>query len=397
MQNRKFKKDEYLKKVRTIVVKVGSAVLTDETGINANVIENIVEQLSFLARQGIRTVLVSSGAVAAGKTALRSFAIDENLLEGLSGKQAAAAIGQGKLVHLYDSLFAKHSILTAQVLLTRDDFKNRERFLNAKNTLIKLLDMKVIPIINENDTVSVRELKFGDNDALASYILNAVEGELIINLTSAQGVLAENPLTSKNPAIPILEYIDNIAELDIDSLCGGKTSVGTGGMYSKLLSAKRAAQLGVPTYILSGKEKNIMLNAMNLQSSSATEDKTIGTWVFPTQEQISRKKYWLAYRTEPQGTVYVDEGAAKALLTSGKSLLPAGITAVEGKFKEGDLVRISHADNKNNKFAVGLINYSSSIMEKIAGKKRLEVAAILGNAQYPEVIHRDNMLINAAV
>ncbi len=387
MESWKKEKLEYLSHVQTVVIKVGSAVLTDEKGLCLDVLENIVEQIAKLIKENKRVVLVSSGAVSAGRANLRRFNIDENLLEGLSGKQAAAAIGQGKLMHIYDECFAKHSLLTAQVLLTRDDFKNRERFLNARNTLMKLLDMQVVPIVNENDTVAVDELKFGDNDALASYLLNAVEGTLSINLTSTGGVLSKNPLDcAENEEIPIMPCIIDIETLDIDILCGGKTSVGTGGMYSKLLSARRAAQLNVPTYILPGKEKNIILRSF--------KEAGLGTWVVPSKKHISRKKYWLAYKTAPKGTLYLDEGAAQALIAKGKSLLPAGITAVEGQFKEGDLVRLVF-DNKP--FAVGLINYSSEDMQKIYGKKRVEVAVILGNAHYLEVVHRDNMLLNAAV
>ncbi len=387
MENWQKEKQECLLNTRTIVIKVGSAVLTNKEGLNFPVLENIVEQIATLVKAGKRVVFVSSGAVAAGRAALRGSDTDESFLEGLSGKQAAAAIGQGKLVHFYDEMFAKHSLLSAQILLTRDDFKNRERFLNARNTLTKLLDMKVIPIVNENDTVAVHELKFGDNDALASYILNAVEGSLSINLTSTAGVLSKNPLECpEGEEIPILPCVSDIEHIDIDGLCGGKTSVGTGGMHSKLLSARRAAQISVPTYILPGREKNIILRAL------AGEE--VGTWIAPSDKHISRKKYWLAYKTAPTGSIFVDEGAANALLEKGKSLLPAGITKIEGDFKEGDLVRIIYS---NNSFAVGLINYSSNDMKKIAGKKRFEVAAILGNAHYPEVIHRDNMLLNAAV
>ncbi len=386
MENWKEDKAKYLEKVQTIVVKVGSAVLTDENGLSMQILENIVAQIAQLVKENKRVVLVSSGAVSAGRANLRKFNIDESLLDGLSGKQAAAAIGQGKLMHIYDELFAKYSLLTAQVLLTRDDFKNRERFLNARNTLIKLLDMQVVPIINENDTVAVDELKFGDNDALASYLLNAVEGNLSINLTSTGGVLAENPLTNKNKEISIIPCIEDIEKLDIDALCGGKTTVGTGGMYSKLLSARRAAQLCVPTYILPGREKDIILQAF--------KDVNLGTWIMPSQKHISRKKYWMAYKTAPKGSLHLDEGASEALINKGKSLLPAGIVGIEGQFKEGDLVRLMH---ENKPFAVGLVNYSSEDLLKIYGKKRVEVAAILGNAHYLEVIHRDNMLLNAAI
>ncbi len=390
MQDWQIQKNEYIEKAHTLVIKIGSAVLTDKNGVNLPILENISEQIVQLIQKGKRVVLVSSGAVAAGRASLRSFNITENYLEGLSGKQAAAAIGQGKLIHIYDEIFAKHGILSSQILLTRDDFNNRERFLNARNTLMKLLDMGVLPIVNENDTVSVAELKFGDNDALASYLLNAVEGQLFINLTSTNGVLEKNPLTTpkteKNEIMPCIAEID---KLDIDGLCGGKTSVGSGGMFSKLQSALRAAQLAVPTYILPGKEKDIILKGLDIHTSSA-----IGTWVSPLKHNISRKKYWLAYRSAPKGSISVDTGAAKALKELGKSLLPAGVIALEGDFKEGDLVQIIH---ENKAFAVGLINYSALDMQKIAGKKREEVSEILGNAHYLEVIHRDNMLLNAAI
>ncbi len=383
-------KQKHIENMRTIVVKVGSAVLTNNEGIDRQVLGNIVTQLASLVKMGKRVVLVSSGAIAAGRASLRCCHIEENFLEGLSGKQAAAAIGQGKLVHMYDELFMQHSLLSAQVLLTRLDFENRERFLNARNTLMRLLDMQVVPIINENDTVSVSEIKFGDNDALASYILNAVEGDLVINLTSTGGVLSKNPLKVKErEEIPLIPCIENIDKLDLDTLCGGKSAVGTGGMYSKLLSARRASQLSVPTFILPGKKENVIINALD-----CAKNEEYGTWVMPSQHHISRKKYWLAYKSEPHGVLHVDDGAAKALLELGKSLLPAGITKVEGDFKEGDTVRIVH---NSRPFAVGLINYSSEDMKKIAGKKRVEVAVLLGNAHYSEVIHRDNMLLNAAV
>ncbi len=393
MQAWQEEKSQTIENAKTIIIKVGSAVLTNNDGLNMPILQNIVEQIATLVKKNKRVVFVSSGAVAAGKASLLRANIN-HILEGLSGKQAAAAVGQGKLIHVYDEMFAEHGILTAQLLLTRDDFKSRERFLNARNTLIKLLDMGVVPIVNENDTVSVSELKFGDNDALASYLLNAVEGSLIINLTSASGVLSKNPMScEEGEEIPMLSYIEDIDNFDIEGLCGGKTSVGTGGMLSKLISAKRAAQLCVPTFILPGREKNIVLRAFAGEKNEKGDE--LGTWISCKNKQhISRKKYWLAYRTSPVGTLIVDEGASIALKEKGKSLLPAGIIGVEGDFKEGDLVRIEY---NNKSFAVGLINYSSADMKKIYGKKRIEVAAILGNADYLEVIHRDNMLLDAAL
>ncbi len=377
------KRDE-LGKARSLVVKVGSAVLTNECGLNAPVLRNLVDQLARLSQGGRKVTLVSSGAVAAGRTALAG---SGHAVEGLAGRQAAAAIGQSRLMRAYEDAFAAHGLLCAQVLLTREDLRSRTRFLNARNTFAQLLHWGVIPIVNENDTVAVQELKFGDNDALASLLLNLVEGEIFINLTSTGGVLSQNPLCAPDPsAIPLLEAIDDIQDLDLDALCGGKTSVGTGGMYSKLLSARRAAQLGVPTLILPGREPGILDRAFG--------GETVGTWVCPAQSHVSRRKYWMAYQTEPQGQIHVDQGAADALLRQGKSLLPGGVRAVEGAFSPGALVSIHTGDRL---IGVGLSNYSAQDLRRIMGLKRLEVAAILGDAHYPEVIHRDNMLLHAAV
>ena len=377
-------REKTLASAHTLVVKVGSAVLTTADGLHLSVLYNLVEQLARLVRQGRRVCLVSSGAVAAGRTALPGRG---QAAGGLSAKQALAAIGQGCLMREYEHAFASQGLLCAQVLLTRDDLRSRTRFLNARNTFMNLLDWGVVPIVNENDTVAVQELKFGDNDQLASLLLNLVEGDLYINLTSAAGVMAANPESAApGETIPYLESIDDIAELDIEALCGEKTSVGTGGMRSKLMAARRAAQLGVPTLILPGRRPDIL--------DAAFAGENVGTWVRPAEQAVSRRKYWMAYQSEPQGNILVDEGAARALEEKGGSLLPGGIKAVEGSFEPGALVRVMCGEHP---IGVGLTNYSSEELERIKGLKRVEVAAALGNAHYPEVIHRDNLLLNAAV
>lgn len=377
-------REKTLETAHTLVVKVGSAVLTTADGLHLSVMYNLVEQLARLARQGRRICLVSSGAVAAGRTALPDRG---RSVVGLSGKQALAAIGQGCLMREYEHAFAAQGLLCAQVLLTRDDLRSRTRFLNARNTFMNLLDWGVVPIVNENDTVAVQELKFGDNDQLASLLLNLVEGDLYINLTSADGVLAVNPeKAAPGAVVPCLDSIEDIASLDIESLCGAKTSVGTGGMRSKLMAARRASQLGVPTLILPGRRPDIL--------DRAFAGEHVGTWVCPAEQAVSRRKYWMAYQSEPQGTVMVDEGAARALEEKGGSLLPGGVTAVEGTFEPGALVRVVCGEHH---IGVGLTNYSSEELERIKGLRRVEVAAALGDAHYPEVIHRDNLLINAAV
>jgi len=312
-------------------------------------------------------------------------------------------VGQGRLMRAYEDAFAAHGLICAQVLLTRDDLRVRSRFLNARNTFARLLDWGVIPIVNENDTVAVQELKFGDNDTLSSLLLNLVEGDLFINLTSTNGVLASNPLKAADPStLPVLESIADIGTLDLNALCGGKTSVGSGGMYSKLLSARRAAQLGVPTLILPGRKPDILDRAFAGES--------VGTWICAAHHHVSRRKYWLAYQSEPGGVLLVDSGAARALREEGKSLLPGGVRAVEGRFAPGTLVRVcevfSHQTQEEGRemglkagpiLGVGLTNYGSEQLRRIMGLKRHEVAAILGDAHYPEVIHRDNLVLDAAV
>ena len=412
-----------LSQARVVVVKVGSAVLTDASGLNSQVLEGLAAQLAFLrdlpltgedaasagqpepaphatdasapAQGARRIVLVSSGAVAAGRAALasRGRAVEPT---GLSARQAAAAVGQGQLMQTWDKVFLAHGMPTAQVLLTRDDLRARQRFLNARNTFAELLQWGVLPIVNENDTVSISELKFGDNDCLASLLVNLVEADLFINLTSSSGVLAADP--QKYPDAPVMDHIDDVAALDLGQLCGGKTSVGTGGMYSKLLAARRAAQLGVPTLILPGREPAVIGRAFAAAGACSApaghEPFDRGTWVRPAHHAIARRKFWLAYQSDPAGSVHVDDGAARALLHKGGSLLPGGVRAVEGGFQCGGLVRVLH---NGESIGVGLSNYSAPDLKKIMGLKRHEVAAILGDAHYPEVIHRDNLLLDAAI
>ena len=369
-----------LAQARCIVVKVGSAVLAGPAGLDAGVLEELVAQLALLRRQGRRVVLVSSGAVAAGRAALGP----GRDTRSMSGRQAASAVGQSRLMHTYDQLFARHNLLSAQVLLTRDDLRGRQRFLNIRNTFTELLDWGAVPVVNENDTVAVQELRFGDNDCLASLLLNVAEAELFVNLTSAGGVFSTDP--QRDPDARVLPCLERVRELKLDDLCGAKTTLGTGGMYSKLLAARRAAQLGVPTLILPGREPQILARAF------AGEE--MGTWVRPETQSVSRRKYWLAYQSDPLGAIEVDDGAAKALLERGSSLLPGGICQVEGNFQPAALVRI-HIQGRT--LGVGLSNYSAADLRRIMGRPRIEVAALLGDAHYPEVVHRDNMLLDAAV
>jgi glutamate 5-kinase len=378
---------EILDRVRTLVVKVGSAVLTNEKGLDPRAIGRLVDQLSALHDRGLKVVLVSSGAVAAGRTRIRQSVPGADAIDfsELPSRQAASAIGQSRLMHAYDEAFGRFGKTVAQILLTRDDLKARKRFLNARNTMQRLLDWSVIPIVNENDTVAVAELEFGDNDTLASLMVDLVGADLFVNITSAGGVFDKNP--DKHPDACCLPVIDNVEQLDLEAMCDGKTSVGSGGMYSKLRAARRCAQLGVPTLIVSGKG--------DVPLERIFKGETLGTVVTPCARHVSHRKFWLAYHDTPAGSIVVDAGAASALRDKGKSLLPAGVRSVEGRFARGALVRIADGDGKT--IGVGLSNYSAAELRRIMGRKSAEIADILGQAPFAEAIHRDNLLLDAAL
>jgi glutamate 5-kinase len=372
--------------VRRVVVKVGSAVLTTGDGLNPQAVSRLAAQISALRDRGLDVVLVSSGAVAAGRQRIRErTAGNGKTYADLPSRQAASAIGQGRLMHDYDEAFAVHGRITAQVLLTRSGLKNRERFLNARNTMERLLEWGVVPIVNENDTVSVKELEFGDNDTLGAMCLGLVGADLFINLTSADGVYDSNPDT--NPDARPMSCIEAIAALDIEAMCDGKTSVGTGGMYSKLRAARRAAQLGVPTLIVSGRGE--------FDLPAILDGAECGTLVLPEDRAVSSKKFWLAYHDDPSGAIVVDGGAASALVAKGKSLLPIGVRGVEGCFERGALVFIKTLDG--DALGVGLSNFSSAELDRIRGLRTDELAAAIGPVTFDEAVHRDNMLLDAAI
>lgn len=372
---------------RCIVIKIGSAVLSNGAALDYNVIRSLAGQIAQIRAllPDRRVILVSSGAVAAGRTlmAARGRPITSS---AQTVKQALAAIGQPQLMHAWSDAFAPLGITIAQALLTRDDFRIRDRFQHAANTFAEMLAWDILPIINENDTVAVHELRFGDNDTLASLLVNLVHADLFINLTSAPGVLAANP--DEQPDAHVLPIIEDMAALDIDKLCGAKTEAGSGGMYSKLRAARRVSQLGVPTLILPGKKEGVLARAFDPQEPAE------GTWICAAAKAIPRRKFWMAYQSDPQGTVEIDSGAADALLHKGKSLLPGGITQIRGAFAKGALIRIEH---HGKMLGVGFCSYSSNDLELIHHRKRHEIAAILGDANYADVIHRDNMLLDAAL
>jgi len=366
-------------KARRIVVKVGSAVLADESGLALSVIENIAREIVFLHRSGREVILVSSGAVAAGKA--RIGYRNAKFGMGIKEKQALAAIGQSTLMQAYDKIFTELGQTVAQVLLTHKDLAKRQRYLNVRNTLFTLFKFGAIPIINENDTVSVEELRFGDNDMLGAHICNLVEADMFICLTDVVGMYNANPTTDP-AALPI--YTVDLVTPEIEAMVSNVPSaLGSGGMRSKLQAAKMVASGGGSSFIGPGREPEILRKLFS--------GEMIGTFFLPHKDRISGRKRWIASVLKPKGRLILDEGACKALVDKKKSLLPSGIVEVEGAFGVGDAVHC--ADSGGNQIAVGLINYSSVDIKKIRGYHSRQIESILGYCDSEEVIHRDNIVI----
>ena len=365
-------------KARRIVVKVGSAVLTDESGIAADVVKNIVREISFLHGSGREVILVSSGAVAAG---LKKLSYKTGSALGMKEKQALAAIGQSALMQIYEEYFSSLNLTIAQVLLTHSDLALRDRYLNIRNTLLTLLKLDVIPVINENDTVCVEELRFGDNDTLGAYICNLIEADMFICLTDVNGLYGSNPDTD-----PAAEPIYTVTEItpEIEAMVHNvKSSLGSGGMLSKIKAAKIVSSGGGSSFIGPGRQPEILQNLFSGQ--------LFGTFFLPHRDRINSRKRWIATVLKPQGTLVLDSGAVKALTQRGKSLLPSGIKRIKGRFGVGDPVHC--CSEGGDVIAIGLINYSSEDTEKIKGVQTSDIEAILGYKDNDEILHRDNLVI----
>ena len=366
-----------LTNVKRVLIKIGSAVLTGEEGLNLNIIEQLVDEIAELKRKGYEVMLVTSGAIASGKHRMGI----KGELKSMPQKQAAAAIGQGRLMRVYSNTFGKHGLFVAQILLTMSDLTDRKRFLNIRNTLSTLMDWWVIAIINENDTVAVDEIKFGDNDHLAATVTNIIGAHLLINLTSTEGLYDRNPLKSgEAKLVPLVEKITE----EIETMATEEAnSVGTGGMKSKILAAKKVTAFGIPCIIAPGRRKDVLQDVL--------AGKEIGTLFLPMDECLTSRKYWIAFTLKSRGKLFIDEGAKKALLEQGKSLLPSGIAGVEGNFGVGDPATC--VDMEGTPLAKGLVNYSAAEIRKIMGLKTSEVEQVLGYKDYDEIIHRDNMVL----
>jgi len=365
-------------KAKRVVIKVGSAVLTDGSGINGEVVDNLCRQLSFLHNSGREVILVTSGAVAAGKKRL---SLPDNSKIGLKEKQALAAIGQSRLMQIYDKTFAGYRKKIGQILLTHSDLSDRDRYLNVRNTIFTLFHFGVIPIINENDTVSVEELRFGDNDTLGALIANLIEADMFICLTDVVGLYSGNP-ESQPDARPIYTVAEITSE--VEEMAGNvKSALGTGGMRSKIRAAKMVAAGGGSSFIGPGREKNILEQLFS--------GEMIGTFFLPNKERMKSRKHWIAYVLRPKGSLVIDKGAERAMTKHGKSLLPVGIIEVTGSFGVGDSVQILNEQRKE--LAVGLINYSSVNANKIKGLSSEEIEHCLGFKDSDEIVHRDNCVL----
>jgi glutamate 5-kinase len=366
-------------KAKRVVIKVGSAVLTGTgEGLDQKRIEQLTGEISAIMDQGREVILVSSGAIAAG---LAKLGMKKTKGMPLPLKQAAAAVGQSGLMWMYERTFGAHGRKVAQILLTREDLSNRARFLNARNTLHMLLEHDVVPIINENDTVAVDEIKFGDNDNLSGMVVHLADADLLVILSDIDGLYTSDPrINSSAILIPLVEKIT--AELERGA-GDAQTTVGTGGMRSKIMTAKKVGAYGVPMVIVNGRKQGSL--------QSLFEGKDTGTLFLPKTERNRSRQHWIAYTACSAGGVVVDDGGREALVNKGKSLLPGGVVRVEGSFKAGDCVNCS--DSKGNVFARGLTKYSSTDLEQIKGLKTSQIASVLGHKDYDEVIHRDDLVI----
>ena len=373
--------NEVLSQARRIVVKVGSSLVTNEgRGLDAEAIGNWCRQLAALAEQGRELVMVSSGAIAEGMLRLGWSTRPKELHD----QQAAAAVGQMGLVQMYETKLREHGLRSAQVLLTHADLADRERYLNARSTLLTLLALRVIPVINENDTVVNEEIKFGDNDTLGALVANLVEADALVILTDQRGLYSADPRKD-----PQARFIDEAEAGDpaLELMAGGAgSSIGRGGMITKVLAAKRAAGSGASTVIAWGRESDVLLRL--------AAGERIGSALIASTPKLAARKQWMVDHLQLRGAVVVDEGAVQKLRDEGKSLLPIGVVEVQGDFRRGDVIAVRGHSGKE--LARGLANYSSTETRLIARKPSTQIEAALGYVNEPELIHRTNLVLSQA-
>lgn len=369
---------QQVKQSRRWVIKIGSALLTDDgRGLDKEAIATWVQQVAGLKKRGYEIVIVSSGAVAAGMTRLGWKERPKNIHE----QQAAAAVGQTSLVQAYEQEFNKYSIKTAQILLDHDDLTNRQRYLNARSTLRTLSKLGVIPIVNENDTVVTEEIRFGDNDTLGALVSNLIEADTLCILTDQKGMYESDP---RQNALAQIIFERPASDESLDAMASGGGSLGRGGMISKVKAARIAARSGGNTIIVGGRIYDVI--------NRVAAGELLGTLLYAGQQPIAARKRWLAGHLQSRGVLVIDDGAVKVLREEGKSLLPVGVKGVLGHFSRGDMVVCR--DQKGNEIARGLVNYNSDDSRRIVGQPSTKITALIGYKDYDELIHRDNLVLS---
>jgi len=364
---------------RRVVVKLGSNVITAKNSLNLEVIESISQQICTLMDKGIEVILVSSGAMAAG---LRKMEM-ERRPEEIPKRQAISAIGQSGVMNAYEKSFTRCDKKVAQILLTAEDLNNRKRYLNARNTLNTLIDWQVVPIINENDTIMVEEIKLGDNDNLAAMITLLMDADFLFILTDIDGLYDKDPrLYPEAELIPRVTNFKKEIEEFASEIPG---TLGTGGMLSKIQAARKVTSAGIPMIVARGDISNILLHLF------AGENQ--GTYFVPKKEKMASRKCWIAHTLAPKGSIVIDDGAVQAVRQNGKSLLPIGVISVQGNFEEG--AAVSFKTSADQIIGVGLVNYRSFDIDLIKGLKTYQIEACLGSRHYDEIIHRDNLVLKA--
>jgi glutamate 5-kinase len=366
--------------IRRMVVKVGSGLLTAEgEGLDAGRIQAIADELAGVAARGIEVALVSSGAIVAGMAKLGMRERPRSMPE----TQAAAAVGQSALMQQYEVAFRRHGRIVAQILLTQEDFSARARYLNARNTLLTLLGYGVLPIVNENDTVAVEEIKVGDNDNISAFVAHLVDADLLVLLTDVDGLYSGDPL--RDATARKLDTVEAMTP-DVEALVWSEPGrVAIGGMVTKLQAARKAAASGIPMVIANGREAGVLARLL--------DGEPVGTYFPARSDRLASRKRWIAFAVPPQGRVRVDAGAQRALTHSGKSLLPSGVTEVEGEFAAGEVVAVCTDGSDGKEFARGLVNFDAEELRKIRRAKSADIPALLGYRSFDEVIHRDNLVV----
>jgi glutamate 5-kinase len=364
---------------RRVVVKLGSNVITAKNSLNLEVIESISKQICTLMDKGIEVILVSSGAMAAG---LRKMEMKRRP-EEIPKRQAISAIGQSGVMNAYEKSFTRCDKKVAQILLTAEDLNNRKRYLNARNTLNTLIDWQVVPIINENDTIMVEEIKLGDNDNLAAMITLLMDADFLFILTDIDGLYDKDPrLHPEAELIPRVTDFKKEIEEFASEIPG---TLGTGGMLSKIQAARKVTSAGIPMIVARGDKSNILLHLF--------AGENYGTYFVPKKEKMASRKCWIAHTLAPKGSIVIDDGAVHAVRQNGKSLLPIGVISVQGDFEEG--AAVSFKTSAGQIIGVGLVNYRSFDIDLIKGLKTYQIEACLGSRHYDEIIHRDNLVLKA--